>query len=160
MYANLYTPVYQKGRLFWCIEHLFLPVYYKGGLLSWQGTYERRAPEQHCCSLRNIVIIKSNRCDHWPGPQTCSTHHHIIIENIQIVTWENTSESHQKKFQVQIKFLHFVFKSLWTKNEWMINGGCVFEGADNADLYWTHPKQWRHINSVTEETFVLTIKTY
>ena len=32
----------------------------------------------------------------------------------------------------------------------MINDGCVFEGADNADLYWTHPKQWRHINSVTD----------
>ena len=61
------------------------------------------------------------------------------------------------KFRLNRFFLYwsehaliFVLKSLWTKNEWMINGGCVFEGADNVDLYWTHPKHWRHINSVTD----------
>ena len=35
--------------------------------------------------------------------------------------------------------------------------GCVFEGADNWKLYCQHPKQWRPINPMTEESFVITI---
>ena len=40
----------------------------------------------------------------------------------------------------------------------MKNGqGCVFEGADNWKLYCWHPKQWRPINPMTEQSFVITI---
>ena len=81
--ALVYTALYNKvlcRRMLWFLKVWLNNKYNRGGVWSIVKPRERqRLQGAALCSLRNVVIIKSNRCDQTLRPVHYPCHHHHPI---------------------------------------------------------------------------------